>query len=108
MSNYTQSEREQAARVLENIWIRYISTFDDIESEEVDALDTAIATLREQGWVKTTERLPNILDADDEGKVPILTRGKLTGSWVRITIFYKAVTTDTAEYFLPLPRAPED
>ena len=37
----TREQREQAARVLENIWIRYISTFDDIEYEEVDAIDTA-------------------------------------------------------------------
>ena len=41
MRRMTREQREQAARVLENIWIRYISTFDDIEYEEVDAIDTA-------------------------------------------------------------------
>ena len=81
---------------------------DDIAEKIQTALDEAIAALREHGWVKTAERLPTVMDTDDEGKVPILTRGMLSGSWIRITIFYKAVTTDTAEYFLPLPRVPEE
>ena len=107
MSNDTQSDREHAARVLEDEVKEMVQSV-TYRTRHLNALDTAIAALREQGWVKTDERLPTVLDADDEGKVPILTRGMLTGSWIRIALFYKAVTTDTAEYFLPLPRAPEE
>ena len=114
MSDYTQEQREQAARqlgrvlkLIEGVQMAGAQLSDD-EANMADAYRTAIAALREQGWVKTAERLPTVLDTDDEGKVPILTRGMLTGSWIRITLFYKAVTTDTAEYFLPLPREPEE
>jgi hypothetical protein len=94
---------EQAARVLEKF-----QNSDYGRGGKVGvAIDTAIAVLREQGWVKTAERLPTVLDADDEGKVPVLIIGMLTGRWIRISVYYKSVTMDTAEYFLPLPGAPE-
>lgn len=60
--------REEAARVLKNIWTRYISTFDDIESEEVDALDTAIAALNEAGSPTT--------QLDENGLMPCGCGGK--------------------------------
>lgn len=63
-----------------------------------------------RGWVRTADRLPEEKDADSEGKVPILTVGVFTGSWVRISIHYKAVTSKSAVYFLsfpPLPALPE-
>ena len=80
----------------------------DITAEDIEAFDMAIAALREQGWVRTSVRVPTVLDIDDEGKVPVLIRGMLTRSLIRISLFYKSVTTDTAEYFLPLPKLPEE
>ena len=117
----TQEQREQAARTLQEFydfnktltpqgesWLQADITINRYTQEELGkALPTAIAALREQGWVRTSVRVPTVLDIDDEGKVPVLIRGMLTRSLIRISLFYKSVTTDTAEYFLPLPKLPE-
>ena len=51
----TREQREQAARVLESM------RFDYIYNKNIDAIDTAIAVLREQGqgYTMTADRLPD-------------------------------------------------
>ena len=58
-------------------------------------------------WVKTSDRLPTEADADDEGKVTALVTGMLTGKLLSLSLYYKSVTADSADYFLPLPKLPE-
>ena len=58
-------------------------------------------------WVKTSDRLPTEADADDEGKVTALITGALTGKLLSLSLYYKSVTADSADYFLPMPKLPE-
>ena len=58
-------------------------------------------------WVKTSDRLPTEADADDEGKVTALITGSITGKLLSLSLYYKSVTADSADYFLPLPKLPE-
>jgi SH3-like domain-containing protein len=58
-------------------------------------------------WVKTSDRLPTEADADDEGKVTALITGSITGKLLSLSLYYKSLTADSADYFLPLPKLPE-
>lgn len=58
-------------------------------------------------WVKTSDRLPTEADADDEGKVTALITGSVTGKLLSLSLYYKSVTANSADYFLPLPKLPE-
>ena len=73
----------------------------DIAEELVDNAPTVIS------WVKTSDRLPTEADADVEGKVTVLATGPITGNLVSLSLYYKSVTADSADYFLPLPKLPE-
>ena len=58
-------------------------------------------------WVKTSDRLPTEADAVDEGKVTALITGSITGKLLSLSLYYKLVTADSADYFLPMPKLPE-
>ncbi len=68
------------------------------------AADTNVAR---SPWVKTSDRLPTEADADDEGKVTALITGSITGKLRSLSLYYKSVTAESADYFLPLPKLPE-
>ena len=59
-------------------------------------------------WVKTSDRLPTEADADDEGKVTALITGSTTGKLLSLSLDYASVTMKSADYFLPLPKLPEE
>ena len=102
----TREQRERAARVLEQI--NYVQcTGDPTIDEQRRAVDAAIDALRGPEWVRTADRLPTEADADDEGKVTALITGSVTGKLLSLSLYYKSVTANSADYFLPLPKLPE-
>ena len=97
--------REEAAKVLDCAW-RGLDWKTTMNINEAYGL--AIKRLREpSGWVRTADRLPTEADANDEGKVTALITGALTGKLLSLSLYYKSVTADSADYFLPLPKLPE-
>lgn len=67
--------REEAARVLEEIWKRYTSAVDDIE-DEVDAMFAAIAALRDPQPDPITGLVPCDFCTDTFDQKPLLQENK--------------------------------
>ena len=102
--------REEAARYFTRQRDTLIWGLEDSRNETQqahDAYNAAIDALTAPQWVKTSDRLPTEADADDEGKVTALVTGMLTGKLLSLSLYYKSVTADSADYFLPLPKLPE-
>ena len=81
--------------------------FADVANEYANKLLADDINVARSPWVKTSDRLPTEADADDEGKVTALITGALTGKLLSLSLYYKSVTADSADYFLPMPKLPE-
>lgn len=120
MAEYTQEQREQAARALEaeRDWHEeQLELWSDLR----DAFDTAIACLRSPiaspdvdgkagGWVRTSERKMTLADADDDGMLPVIVRNKKTKEVKRAYhhVYDKFDLMGWEDIaFLPLPALPE-
>ena len=81
-------------------------TYKEQEAYDLGYLNGKSAAMCGQ-WVKTSDRLPTEADADGEGKVTALITGALTGKLLSLSLYYESVTSESADYFLPMPKLPE-
>lgn len=98
MAEYTQEQKEQAARVLE----KFQQGIYGYGGKVGVAIDTAISVLREHGWVRTSERLPTEKDADDDGNVLVSGEGG-----VEIIAYHRVISTNFFKHWMSLLALPE-
>ena len=106
----TRVERECAARVLEQI--NYMQcTGDPTIDEQKRAVDTAIAALREQGWVRTSKRVPTEADDGEFGVVlaynKALSKEDEMGLAACVCAWVVREGPEWWTYWMPLPALPE-
>ena len=103
--------REEAANIL--WWAskrHYPGDQMDITAEDIEAFDMAIAALRQPGWVRTADRVPEGI-----GDVLVVWNGHVTlglfeGSWYYLDperLEYRKDIWNKVTHFMPLPPLPE-
>ena len=109
----TQEQRERAARVLEILSpndLEYSDLRGNFFPDGIDeAIQLAINALREQGWVRTSDRLPTKQDSPTGMVVNAWSYSPMCGEYGFMAAPYEDVETtpNPKDYWMPLPPLPE-
>jgi len=96
--------REEAAQYLAWMQKLYPGAEITIEQEEIDAIKVAIAALRQPGWVRTADRLP---EGDEHDEILGLYKGTGYLLYDIVQIGWLWLHPEMYVYWTHLPKKPE-